>query len=175
MFATWRSRAAQTVDAKRARWGLSDASSAESDYYEELLVNPTLLTLARQRGELDCGGLRHVIVGYGNFNQVMMYSPDGGHVSVCVGLEGDPARVARMVAELLAESARGVSLATSQGLLARLGRGSADVAGPAFGEQLAVDDHVRRRENDNTSSIAISHVHCLARERSVRLNACTPR
>jgi hypothetical protein len=27
-----------------------------------LLVDPTLLTLARQRGELDCGGLRHVIV-----------------------------------------------------------------------------------------------------------------
>ena len=96
----------QTVDA-RQRGGLSDASSAESDFYEELLVNPTLLTLARQRGELDCGGLRHVIVGYGNFNQVMMFTPDDGHVSVCVGLEGDPGAVARMVAELLAESARG--------------------------------------------------------------------
>ena len=29
------------------------ASDASSDFYEELLVNPTLLTLARQRGDLD--------------------------------------------------------------------------------------------------------------------------
>lgn len=33
---------------------LSNASAAESDRYEELLVNPTLLALARQRGEIDC-------------------------------------------------------------------------------------------------------------------------
>lgn len=40
----------------RERPDLADASSSESDRYEELLVNPTLITLARQRGEIDCGG-----------------------------------------------------------------------------------------------------------------------
>lgn len=36
----------------REREGLGGASSSDSDRYEELLVNPTLLTLARQRGEM---------------------------------------------------------------------------------------------------------------------------
>ena len=45
----------------------SDGSSGESDKYEELLVNPTLLKLASQRGNIDCGGLNFLIVGYGNF------------------------------------------------------------------------------------------------------------
>ena len=38
----------------RERSGLIDASTGESDRYEELLVNPTLLTLAGQRGDIDC-------------------------------------------------------------------------------------------------------------------------
>jgi hypothetical protein len=38
------------------RPGLRDPS----DRYEELLVNPTLLTLARQRGGIDCGGLDYL-------------------------------------------------------------------------------------------------------------------
>jgi hypothetical protein len=42
----------------RQRPGLADASSSESDRFEELLVNPVLLLLTRQRGEIDCGGLR---------------------------------------------------------------------------------------------------------------------
>jgi hypothetical protein len=84
------------------RDGVSGASSSSSDFYEELLVNPALLTLARQRGELDCGGLGHVIVGYGNFHQVVVPMPVGtGHVSVCVELDGDPSEVARQVAGLI--------------------------------------------------------------------------
>jgi len=70
----------------RERPGLSDASSSDSDRYEELLVNPTLLTLARQRGEIDCGGLDYLVVAYGNFFQLVMPVP-GGHVSV--GVERD--------------------------------------------------------------------------------------
>jgi hypothetical protein len=58
-----------------------------------LVVNPTLLTVTRQRGNLDCGGLRFVIVGYGNFNQVVVGTPKG-HLTVCVELGADPARVA---------------------------------------------------------------------------------
>jgi hypothetical protein len=85
----------------RQRDGLADASSTESDRYEELLVNPTLLLLARQRGEIDCGGLVHVIVRYGNFAQVVVPNPDGGHVSVAVAPDHDPVAVAESVERLL--------------------------------------------------------------------------
>jgi hypothetical protein len=73
----------------RQRGGLAGASSSESDKYEELLVNPTLLKLARQRGDIDCGGARFVIVGYGNFHQLVIDLPDG-HVSVCFELGSNP-------------------------------------------------------------------------------------
>jgi hypothetical protein len=82
------------------REGVLDASGATSDFFEELLVNPTLLTIARQRGNLDCGGLRHVIVGYGNFNQVILETRQG-HLSVCVELDRDPVQVAAQVADML--------------------------------------------------------------------------
>lgn len=68
--------------ASRQRDGLLDASASESDRYEELLVNPTLLKLATLRGEIDCGGLMHLVVGYGNFQQLVVPVADG-HVSVC--------------------------------------------------------------------------------------------
>jgi hypothetical protein len=84
------------------RSGLSDASSSDSDRYEELLVNPTLLLLTRQRGEIDCGGLRYVIVRYGNFAQVVVPNPDGGHVSVAVAAGHDPVEVADAIEQLLA-------------------------------------------------------------------------
>ena len=85
------------------RDGIADASDASSDFFEELLVNPTLLTLARQRGELDCGGLLHVIVAYGNFNQVVVPTA-WGHVSVCVEREADAEVVARQVALLIEQT-----------------------------------------------------------------------
>jgi len=66
-----------------------DASSAESDRYEELLVNPTLLLLARQRGNIDCGGATFVVVGYGHFLQLIVDLPDG-HVSVCFEQSSNP-------------------------------------------------------------------------------------
>jgi len=67
----------------RQREQISDASAGESDKYEELIVNPTLLTLARQRGNIDCGGLRHMIISYGSFNQLIK-EIKGGHVSICL-------------------------------------------------------------------------------------------
>jgi hypothetical protein len=69
-----------------ARPGLHDASSPDSDRYEELLVNPTLLTLTRQRGDIDCGGLDFVVVGYGNFRQLVIPTATG-HVSVALEKE----------------------------------------------------------------------------------------
>jgi hypothetical protein len=80
----------------RERAGLTDASATESDRYEELLVNPTLLTLTSRRGEIDCGGLDYVIVGYGNFQQLVVPTRDG-HVSVAVEHGADPLVVLRDV------------------------------------------------------------------------------
>ena len=73
----------------RQRTALSGASASESDRYEELFINPTLLTLARQRGNLDCGGAKFVLVGYGNFHQLILDLPDG-HASVCFELSSNP-------------------------------------------------------------------------------------
>jgi hypothetical protein len=42
----------------RQRAGLGGASPSESDRYEELVVNPALVTLTTQRGNIDAGGLR---------------------------------------------------------------------------------------------------------------------
>jgi hypothetical protein len=72
-----------------SRSGLSDASSAESDKYEELLVNPTLLTLVSQRGKIDCGGLDYVLIRYRNFFEFVV-PVDRGHVSIGMEPAADP-------------------------------------------------------------------------------------
>jgi hypothetical protein len=71
----------------------ANASGAESDRYEELLVNPTLLLLTQQRGDIDCGGLEYLVVRYGAFYQLVVPVP-GGHVSVAVEPTGDPLALA---------------------------------------------------------------------------------
>jgi hypothetical protein len=71
------------------RGDVHSASAAESDKYEELFVNPALLTLARQRGNLDCGGAHFVLVRYGNFYQLVIDLADG-HASVCFELDANP-------------------------------------------------------------------------------------
>jgi hypothetical protein len=65
----------------RQRPDLSLASAPESDRYEELLVNPTVLTLTRQRGDIDCGGLDYVVIRYGNIFQFIV-PIEGGHASM---------------------------------------------------------------------------------------------
>lgn len=72
----------------RERSDLANASSSESDKYEELFVNPTLLKLLEQRGNVDCGGLRYVIIRYGNFFQYVK-SWKGGHISISIEPEAD--------------------------------------------------------------------------------------
>jgi hypothetical protein len=74
------------------REGLAGASSSESDKYEELLVNPTLLTLVRQRGNIDCGGVEFVLIRYGNFYQWVM-PIQGGHVSISIQPDADPLKL----------------------------------------------------------------------------------
>lgn len=66
------------------RPGLAGASASETDRFEELLVNPAVLTLLQRRGELDCGGLDHLWIRYGNFWTGLFPTP-AGHVNV--GLE----------------------------------------------------------------------------------------
>ncbi len=66
------------------RPGLVGASASESDKYEELIVNPTLLRLVTQRGNIDCGGAKYVLVRYGHFFELVFPLGDG-HLSV--GLE----------------------------------------------------------------------------------------
>jgi hypothetical protein len=80
----------------RERAGLTGASAPESDKYEELLVNPTLLTLLAQRGNIDCGGLSYVLIRYGNFFQLVTRVP-GGHVSVALEPTADLNLVERVL------------------------------------------------------------------------------
>ena len=76
------------------------ASSSDSDRYEELLVNPTLITLATQRGNIDCGGLDYLIIRYGNFFQFVLPTT-WGHISVCIEKKADPIKLGAKVVSLL--------------------------------------------------------------------------
>jgi hypothetical protein len=78
----------------------SDSSSSDTDEYEELLVNPTLLTIARQRGNIDCGGLRFIIVGYGNFYQLVKEIKNE-HISICLEKNVDLTIVPEKIFEFL--------------------------------------------------------------------------
>jgi len=78
------------------RPGIDGASSSESDKYEELIVNPTLLKLVTQRGNIDCGGAHWVIIRYGNFFELVV-PVSTGHVSVGIELAGNPLAIAEQV------------------------------------------------------------------------------
>lgn len=81
---------------KQERAGLSGASASESDRYEELIVNPAVLTLVRQRGNIDCGGVRWVVIRYGNFFQCV-FPVAGGHVAVAFEPGADLAGLLKLV------------------------------------------------------------------------------
>ncbi|MGE5457160.1 MAG: hypothetical protein ACM3RX_02275, partial [Methanococcaceae archaeon] len=72
----------------KQRESIENTSSSESDKYEELIVNPTLLTLTRQRGNIDCGGLDYILIGYCNFIQIIK-EIKGGHISLCLDKNAD--------------------------------------------------------------------------------------
>ncbi len=82
--------------------GIASASGSESDRYEELLVNPTLLTLAAQRGNIDCGGLEYLIIRYGHFFQFVLPT-SWGHVSVCIEKYADAVAIGLKVKSLFNE------------------------------------------------------------------------
>ena len=68
---------------------IDDSSSSDSDRYEELFVNPTILKIARQRGNVDCGGLDFVIIKYENFFQLIREFKNG-HISICIDKSDNP-------------------------------------------------------------------------------------
>lgn len=80
----------------RQRDDLAGASEGESDKYEELILNPTLLKAAAQRGNIDCGGLDYIVIRYGNFFQFVTPIA-GGHLSVA--LQSDPISLASKILE----------------------------------------------------------------------------
>ncbi len=84
----------------RQRAGLANASASESDKYEELIVNPVLLKLVQQRGDIDCGGARWVVIRYGHFFELVC-AAGGGHVSVGLELDQDPMRLAPAILRLI--------------------------------------------------------------------------
>ena len=90
----------KTFHVSRQRSGLEDASASESDRYEELLVNPALLLLAEQRGNIDCGGLRFIVVAYGNFFQLVRRY-EQGHLSICLEAEADPLAEEEKIRDLI--------------------------------------------------------------------------
>ena len=82
--------------------GLVSTTTEETNFYEELLVNPTLLKLASQRANLDCEGLRYIAIGYGKFVQLIMSVRDG-HVSIGVSRKANVGELAARVQLLLEE------------------------------------------------------------------------
>ncbi|HVL78053.1 MAG TPA: hypothetical protein VM346_02080 [Sphingomicrobium sp.] len=82
------------------RQDISSPSDSGSDRYEELFVNPALICLAESRGNLDCGGLSHIIIRYGNFWQAII-PLDEGHISIAIELHADFPRIVASLLETL--------------------------------------------------------------------------
>jgi hypothetical protein len=85
------------------RPGLDNATAAETDKYEELLVNPGVLTLLVQRGSLDCGGLAYMLVRYGRFFQYVQ-PIRGGHISVSIEQDADPMALIPEIRDAIAKA-----------------------------------------------------------------------
>ena len=85
------------------RQGIGEASDSSTDRFEELLVNPAILCLASQRGNIDCGGLEYVLIRYGNFFQLVQPIPDG-HLSVAIEPSADLKAVVEKIRALVPES-----------------------------------------------------------------------
>jgi hypothetical protein len=84
------------------RPALANSSAPESDKYEELIVNPVLLTLVQQRGNIDCGGVKFVVIRYGNFWQ-SVWPVKQGHVSVGLEPNANPLEHAKAIQSAIAE------------------------------------------------------------------------
>jgi hypothetical protein len=84
----------------KQRSDIFNVSASESDKYEELLVNPTLIKLASQRGNIDCGGLQYLIIRYGNFFVLLVPGKDG-HINIGLEPDQNPVLLMEPLRELL--------------------------------------------------------------------------
>jgi hypothetical protein len=82
------------------RPGIDNTSTSESDKYEELIVNPTLLKLVTQRGNIDCGGAMYVIIRYGSFFEFVMPMKNG-HLSVGIELDSNLMSIVAAIQKLV--------------------------------------------------------------------------
>ena len=82
---------------------IKNTSSSESDKYEELIVNPTLLKLVIQRGNIDCGGVEYVIIKYGSFFQFVMPIKNG-HVSISIEPHSDILEITNKIQNIVKAS-----------------------------------------------------------------------
>ncbi|HEU0112078.1 MAG TPA: hypothetical protein VFQ73_14480, partial [Flavisolibacter sp.] len=64
------------------------------------LVNPTLIRLASQRGNIDCGGLDYLIIRYGHFF-VLLTPTKNGHVNLGIEPGADPLLLVEPLVTLL--------------------------------------------------------------------------
>ncbi len=87
----------------KQRDDLVNVTDLESDHYEELLVNPTLLTLLTQRGNIDCGGLEYTLICYRNFYQFVANLANG-HISVAIERDANPMDYVAQLTELIANN-----------------------------------------------------------------------
>jgi hypothetical protein len=71
-----------------------------TDYMEELIVNPAVLTLVQRRGNLDLGGAPWILIRYGLQYQLLLPYQQG-HVSVGLEPEADVVHLAAAIAERL--------------------------------------------------------------------------
>jgi len=85
------------------RPSIKNTSSSESDKYEELIVNPTLLKLVIQRGNIDCGGVEYVIIKYGSFFEFVMPIKNG-HVSVGIEPHSDIMEITNKIQNIVKAS-----------------------------------------------------------------------
>jgi len=82
------------------RSNLSGTSACETDRYEELLVNPTVLGITQARGKIDCGGLNYVLIRYGKFFQ-LVYPIANGHISIAIEPNTDPLSIMPAIVNLI--------------------------------------------------------------------------
>ncbi len=86
----------------KAKDDAENQSSEETDKYEELLVNPTILKLLEARGKMNCGGLDYVLIKYGSFFQFVQ-TVGNGHVSVCISQKNNVSETVDLIRTFLAK------------------------------------------------------------------------
>jgi len=74
-------------------------ASAESERWDELVVNPVLIELAARRGDVDCDGLDYLLVRYRRFYNLVL-PLEGGHLSVILDPDADPLPLVSPIREI---------------------------------------------------------------------------